>query len=217
MAKNPYAPVTTFIPKGMNGYQPGLADAQKYDPAAAKAALHASGVSAAVANGVHYLARNTTTNKQLAEYITGQIKTNLGLNWTIDVIDSKTVTSRIRKAQFDIYGPDGWGADYPDPQDWYDINTTNACHGLNWGCPNDPNYDKLVQEADQSTKDSDRIAKYNQAGTLMTNQFWVTFLYQRTSWVLIKPYVQGIKNTPMDDSLYVPGDFFLNTVYIANH
>jgi len=115
ISKGQYAPVTTFIPKGMNGYQPDLQDVQKYDPAAAKAALQASGVSAAVANGVHYLARNTTTNKQLAEYITGQIKTNLGLNWTIDVIDSKTVTSRIRKAQFDIYGPDGWGADYPDP------------------------------------------------------------------------------------------------------
>jgi ABC-type oligopeptide transport system substrate-binding subunit len=174
-------------------------------------------VSSAVANGVHYLARNTTANKQLAEYITGQIKTNLGLNWTIDVIDSKTVTSRIRKANFDIYGPDGWGADYPDPQDWYDIMTTGGCHGTNWGCPNDPNYDKLVQAADQSTKDSDRIAKYNQAGTLMTNQFWVTFLYQRTEWQLIKPYVQGYQATPLDEGIYLPGDFYTNTIYIANH
>ncbi len=30
---------------------------------------------------------------------------------------SKTVTSRTHKGNFDIYGPDGWGADYPDQQD----------------------------------------------------------------------------------------------------
>ncbi|HEY8677563.1 MAG TPA: peptide ABC transporter substrate-binding protein [Candidatus Dormibacteraeota bacterium] len=217
VSKGQYAPVTTFIPKGMNGYQPGLSDVQKYDPAAAKAALQASGVSPAVANGVHYLARNTTANKQLAEYITGQIKTNLGLNWTIDVIDSKTVTSRIRKANFDIYGPDGWGADYPDPQDWYDIFTTGGCHGTNWGCPNNPDFDKLVQQADQSTKDSDRVTKYNDAGKLLTNQFYVTFLYQRTEWQLIKPYVQGYQATPLDEGIYLPGDFFTNTIFIANH
>src|SRR6185437_13270334 len=120
VAKGQYNAATTFIPKGMNGYQGELSDVQKYDPTAAKAALQASGVSTAVANSVHYLARNTTTNKQIAEFVVDQIKTNLGITWTIDVIDSKTVTTRIRKAQFDIYGPDGWGADYPDPQDWYD-------------------------------------------------------------------------------------------------
>ena len=217
VAKNQYRPVSTFVPEGMNGYQPNLKDVQKFDPAAGRAALQASGVSASVLNSVHFLTRNTTTAKQLAEYITGQVKTNLGLTWTIDVIDSKTVTSRLRKGQFDIYGPDGWGADYPDPQDWYDLNTTGGCHGTNFGCWNNAAYDKLVQEADTSTKDADRLSKYNQAGTLLTTQSVVTFLYNRTDWQLIKPYVQGYHATPLDEGIYLPGDFFTNTIFIASH
>ena len=217
VAKNQYQPISTFIPQGMNGYQANLKDVQRFDPAAAKAALAASGVSVAEMNKVHYLARNTTTNKQLAEFIVDQIKTNLGVTWAIDVIDSKTVTSRIRRGNFDIYGPDGWGADYPDPQDWYDLFTTGGCHGTNWGCWNNADFDKLVQQGDSGTKDADRLAKYNQAGELLTRQFVVTFLYQRTEWELIKPYVKGIEAMPLDEGIYLPGDFFANTIYITNH
>jgi oligopeptide transport system substrate-binding protein len=133
------------------------------------------------------------------------------------VVDSKTVTSRLRKAQFDIYGPDGWGADYPDPQDWYDLYTTGGCHGTNFGCWNNATYDKLVQQADSSTKDAERLAKYNQAGTMLTNESVVTFLYNRTDWQLIKPYVKGYQSTPLDEATYLPGDFFTNTIYLTNH
>jgi len=54
----------------------------------------------------------------------------------------------IRKGNFDIYGPDGWGADYPDEQDWVDLFFKNACHSLNWGCVDLPAYDDLVKKAD---------------------------------------------------------------------
>jgi hypothetical protein len=41
------------------------------------------------------------------------------------------------------------------------------------------------------------------------------FLYQRTGWFLVKPYVKGIKTTPNDDQWL--GDFFTWSIQIAQH
>lgn len=218
VAKGLYIARQTFIPEGMNGFKPDLASAQDYDPTKAKAALQASGVSTAAIDKVQLLTRNTTTNKQLNEFIVNQINTNLGVHWTLQVVDSKSVTSQyLRKGNFTIYGVDGWGADYPDQQDWFDIFTTGGCHGTNWGCWNNKAYDDLVTKADQATKDADRQKLYDQAQAMLSNQYIVSFLYNRPAWVLMKPYVQGLNITPIDNAIYLPGENYANTIYIANH
>src|SRR5919204_42988 len=217
VAKGFYVARQTFIPLGMTGYKPSLGSAQDYDAAKAKAALQASGVPVAAYDKVKLLTRNTTTNKQLNEFIVNQINTNLGVHWTLDVIDSKTVTTNIRKGNFQIYGPDGWGADYPDQQDWYDIFTTGGCHGTNWGCWNNKDYDSLVQKADASRNESERNSMYDQAQQMLVNQYVVSFLYNRPAPVLVKPYVQGLTILPIDSAIYLPGETYSTTVYIANH
>src|SRR2546423_6769528 len=217
VAKGFYIARQTFIPLGMNGYKPSLGSVQDYDPAKAKAALQASGVATSAIDKVKLLTRNTTTNKQLNEFIVNQINTNLGVHWTLDVIDSKTVTTNLRKGNFQVYGPDGWGADYPDQQDWFDIFTTGGCHGTNWGCWNNKDFDALVQKADQTTKESDRQSLYDQAQQMLENQYIVSFLYNRPAPVLVKPYVQGAAVLPIDSAIYLPGETYSTTIYIANH
>src|SRR5262249_60325013 len=122
-----------FIPKGMAGHDTSN-KAQSFDPAAAKALLQKAGVTAATLNKFKLLTRNTTGSKTINQFLVDQWNTNLGLNMQLEVIDSKTVTSRIRKGQFEIYGPDGWGADYTDQQDWFDILFNDSCNILNVGC-----------------------------------------------------------------------------------
>jgi oligopeptide transport system substrate-binding protein len=217
VAKGFYIARQTFIPLGMNGYKPSLGSAQDYDPAKAKAALQASGVPTSAIDKVKLLTRNTTTNKQLNEFIVNQINTNLGVHWTLDVIDSKTVTTNLRKGNFQIYGPDGWGADYPDQQDWFDIFTTGGCHGTNWGCWNNKDFDALVTKADQATKESERQSLYDQAQQMLEDQYIVAFLYHRPAPVLVKPYVQGVTNIAIDSAIYLPGETYSTTIYIANH
>src|SRR6202790_3865676 len=149
----------SFIPNGMAGYATSD-NSQSFDPAAAKKLLSDAGVSATTLNTFKLLTRNTTGSKTLNQFIIDQWNTNLGLNMQLDVIDSKTVTSRIRKGNFDIYGPDGWGADYPDQQDWFDVWTTGSCHSLNWGCPTLSGYDALVQKADTELDQTQRNKDY---------------------------------------------------------
>jgi oligopeptide transport system substrate-binding protein len=205
--------IASFFPRGMNGYD-ASDTAQSFDPTAAKALLTKAGVTAAQLSKLKLLTRNTTGNKTLNTFIADQWNTNLGTNIQLDVIDSKTVTRDIRKAQFDIYGPDGWGADYPDQQDWADIFTSAACHGLNWGCPTLAGYDALVQKADTELSQTQRNADYATAQKMLIDQAAVGFIYQQYEYDLISPKVGNLKLTPFDDE-YVPGDQNYQSAYIT--
>ncbi|MGH7775874.1 MAG: peptide ABC transporter substrate-binding protein [Candidatus Dormibacterales bacterium] len=204
---------SSFIPKGMNGYYTGD-NAQSFDVAAAKADLQKAGVTPAQLSSLKLLTRATTTNETINQFIVQQWNTNLGTNMQLDVVDSKTVTSRIRKADFDIYGRDGWGADYPDPQDWFDIFKTAACHGLNWGCTPLPGYDSLVDKADSNSNASQRAQEYQQAQKQLIDQAAVGFMYQQYEYDLVNPKITNLVKTTIDDE-YAPGDEHWNQVYIA--
>jgi oligopeptide transport system substrate-binding protein len=205
----------SYIPKGMTGYDESD-KTQSFDVAAAKADLATSGVSAADLSKLKLLTRNSTGSKLVNQFIVDQWNTNLGLNMQLDVIDSKTVTSRIRKGQFDIYGPDGWGADYPDQQDWADVYTSAACHGLNWGCPTLPGYDALVQKADTELDQNQRNKDYASARKILIDSAAIGMLYQQYEYDLVKPYVGNLQVTPFDDE-WLPGDQNYVTAYIKQH
>ena len=204
----------SFIPQGMAGADTSD-NAQSFDPAAAKALLVKANVTAATLNQFKLLPRNSTGNKTLNQFIIDQWNTNLGLNMQLDVIDSKTVTSRIRAGNFDIYGPDGWGADYPDQQDWFDIFTSGSCHSLNWGCPTLSGYDALVQKADTELNQTQRNADYLTAQKMLIDQAAVGFIYQQYEYDLVAPYV-NYTHTAFDDQ-NLPGDNYYNTAYITSH
>ena len=204
----------SFIPQGMAGADTSD-NAQSFDVAAAKALLAKANVTAATLNQFKLLTRNSTGNKTINQFIVDQWNTNLGLNIQLDVIDSKTVTSRIRKGNFDIYGPDGWGADYPDQQDWFDIFFSSSCHGLNFGCPTLSGYDALVQKADTELDQTQRNKDYLTAQKMLIDQAAVGFIYQQYEYDLIAPYV-NYTHTAFDDQ-NLPGDNYYNTAYITSH
>ena len=204
----------SFIPQGMAGADTSD-NAQSFDPAAAKALLAKANVTAATLNQFKLLTRNSTGNKTINQFIVDQWNTNLGLNIQLDVIDSKTVTSRIRKGNFDIYGPDGWGADYPDQQDWFDIFFSASCHGLNFGCPTLSGYDTLVQKADTELDQAQRNKDYLTAQKMLIDQAAVGFIYQQYEYDLVAPYV-NYTHTAFDDQ-NLPGDNYYSTAYITSH
>jgi oligopeptide transport system substrate-binding protein len=207
-------PIMSFIPKGMVGYDTSDT-AQSFDPAAAKKLLSDAGVTADQLNKFKLLTRSTTGNKTTNQFIIDQWNTNLGLNMQLDVIDSKTVTRNIRKGQFDIYGPDGWGADYPDQQDWFDIFTSGACHSLSWGCVTIPGYDDLVKKADNGLDEAQRNKDYLTLHKMLIDQAIVGFIYQEYEYVLVAPYVH-ITVSPFDEQR-VPGNQNYQTAYITAH
>ena len=200
-----------FIPKGMNGYRPDLGATQAFDPAAAKTMLtQAVGDPSKIT--IDFLIRNSTTNKQIGEFVADQLQTNLGVKVNQVVIDSKTVTTRLRKHDYQLY-VGGWGADYPDDQDWFDIWITGS--GNVFGGYSNPDYDALVKKADVEPDPKKRQGYYDQAQKILIDDAGGGFLYQRNYMFLVKPYVQGLTTTAEDFANV--GDWFWGKVSIASH
>ncbi|GAC1665648.1 MAG: ABC transporter substrate-binding protein [Candidatus Dormibacteraceae bacterium] len=206
---------TTFIPKGMRDFNPSLGTSQVFDPTKAKASLQASGLTSdqlSSMNIKYTYNSNSASSKQIAQFIAEQLKTNLGVTLILDGTDSKTNSKRLHTGNYQIGGPSGWGADYPDEQDWYDIFMTGSGNQFsNWA---NASYDKAVTDADTASDQAKRDTLYNQAGKILVDEAPVVFLNQRTRWTLIKSYVKGVTTVPNDD---FPGDFYLYTVQIAQH
>ncbi len=201
-----------FIPKGMNGYRPDLGATQKFDPAAGKQLLQQAGISDPSKLTIDFLIRNSTANKQIGEFIADQLQTNLGVKVNQVVIDSKTVTTRLRKHDYQLY-VGGWGADYPDDQDWFDIWMTGS--GNVFGGYSNTQYDTVVKQADVEQDSKKRQDLYDQAQKILIDDAAGGFLYQRNYWFLVKPYIQGLTTTPEDFSTI--GDWFWGKVSIAAH
>jgi oligopeptide transport system substrate-binding protein len=200
-----------FIPKGMNGYRPDLGATQAFDAAAAKTMLtQAAGDPSKIT--IDFLIRNTTANKQVGEFIADQLQTNLGVKVNQVVIDSKTVTTRLRAHNYSMY-INGWGADYPDDQDWFDIWMTGS--GNQFGGYSNPDYDALVKKADVEPDAKKRQDYYDQAQKILIDTAAGGFLYQRNFMFLVKPYVQGLTTTAQD--FEDVGDWFWGKVSIGQH
>src|SRR5258708_2318155 len=205
----------TFIPKGMRDYNPSLGTGQAYDPTKAKASLQASGLTAdqlSSMNIKYTYNSNSATSKTIAQFIADQLKTNLGVTLVLDGADSKTNSKRLHTGNYQIGGPSGWGADYPDEQDWYDIFITGS--GNQFSSWSNASYDKAVNDADAAADQSKRDTLYHQAGNIIVYETPLIFLHQRTRSALVKSYVKGVTDLPNDD---FPGDFYIYTVQIAQH
>ena len=201
-----------FIPKGMNGYDLSTGVAQKYDPAAAKALLDSSGAKASDLNNLHFLVRTSPSNLLIAQFVVAQLKTNLGLTVVIDSIESKTVSKRLSKNDFTFEGVGGWGADYADPQDWFDIFKCGSGNQFDQYC--NPAYDKLVAAGDVEIDATKRASDYKQAQAILVQDAPVAFLYQRITFGLLKPYVAGVTRTALDDWA---GDLNTNLIFVTQH
>ena len=71
-----------------------------------------------------------------------------------------------------------------------------------------------VIQGDVESDNTKRDGLYQTAEQTIVADAPLLFLYQRTSWWLVKPYVKGLTITPID---YYMGDFYPSTIQIAQH
>src|SRR5579859_7405064 len=206
-------PLETFIPLGMRGYAPELAPSQKFDASQARATLAAAGVSAAQLSGLRFsYDKSVDFDKLTAQYVHDQLKTNLGVDIALDPLDGGTLGAKLENGSFDIAGPLGWNADYPDPADWFPIFTTT--NSYNYSLYQNSRYDSLVAVAATDVQASRRDSEYSQAQRILVSDSPVAFLAQSVNWYLIEPHVKGLTSTSVDEW---PGELFPDRIYIAGH
>ena len=205
-------PAESFIPQGMHGYAPGVGGGlQKSDVTAARASLASSGVSPKQLSGIKFsYDRSSDFQKATATFVKAQLKTNLGINITLQGLDTNTLNSRLGSGNFQIAGPRGWTADYPDASDWYPVFLTTSFRNV--GLYQNTQYDNFVRAAGTDTQPDRRDQEYRQAQAMLVSDAPVAFLAQTVSWHLVQPYVKGITPTSIDEW---PGVVFPAQIYIA--
>ena len=204
-------PATTFIPKGMDGYNARLTG-QKFDVAQARASLAASGLSAKQVSLTFSFDQSSDFRKATARFVHDQLVANLGINVVLQGLDPNTLASNRDTGQFQVSGPDGWSGDYPDQADWYDIFlTTSAINVAFW---QNQQYDNFVRVARTDMDPTRREQEYQQAQSMLVGDAPVAFLAQTVSWYLVRPYVTGMTTTPLDEW---PGATATTSIQIAPH
>jgi oligopeptide transport system substrate-binding protein len=150
--------------------------------------------------------------KATAKFVHDQLKTNLGVEINLQALDANTLSSRLGSGQFQIAGPRGWSADYPDQADWYDIFlTTNS---YNVAFYQNQQYDNFVRVAKTDTDPARRDQEYLQAQQMLINDVPVVFLAQSVTWNLVQPYVRGLTSSPVAEW---PGALAPSQISVAPH
>jgi len=146
----------------------------------------------------------------IAEFLQGQMKTNLNINITLDGMESSAFQAFVNAEQHQ-WAWFGWGADYPDPDNWLpEIFGTGA--GNNHTTYSNPEFDTLCEDAAKELNNTKRLELYAQAQEMIVDDVPIVPMFFRERFWLVKPNVKGLVTTGLDHQC--PGDLYWNLVYI---
>ena len=188
-------PTTSWLSADTPGARADAGANLKYDPAAAKAAWQ----KASVGNDFKLTYSSSPRNKTRYEFIAAQLQKNLGVTVNLDPVEATTYTALTKDvatapAIFIL----GWCYDYPDAQNWLSVvfrSNTGFAKRVAW---NNPDFDKLVDQADAEKDPAKRLQLYGQAEDLLLGEAAIAPLWSNVNNYLIKSYVQTGKITSMD-------------------
>jgi oligopeptide transport system substrate-binding protein len=192
-------PTVTFIPPGVPGHIDY--DTYAYDPNAAKQALAASsyGGPENLPEIIYRFDAGDTEGQDLGEWLANNYKDSLGVDITLVPTTDEEWEALEEDGAFPQMDWWWWAGDYFDPQNWlssvWDCDTGYLASQSGY-C--NPEFDALVEQADQESDHDARMALYEQAQRLVLDDAPAVFAYNDTQAMLVKPYVTGYVTTPRD-------------------
>ena len=133
---------------------------------------------------------NTSENhKKIAEAIQQMWNKELGINTTLENVEFKVKIDRENAHQFEI-SRSGWTGDYLDPMTFMDLWISGASN--NYVNYSNPEYDKLVKEAQTSTDQKLRMDNMKKAEKMILEDMAIVPIYFYTHPYAVKPNVKGI-------------------------
>lgn len=206
IGKVAYSPV----PPGMPGHDAEAGKDLDFNVAKAKDLLAQAGFSdPSRFPKVTFTFADTSANRVRAEFFQAQMKQNLGIDFTLEPVDGRAYQQRFNAGQFQmVFG--GWGADYPDPDNFVpELFKTGS--GNNHTNYSNPKTDEQAEKCQKEQNEQARLAACREAQKLVVqDQPWIFMFYRERFW-LLKPYVKGFQVTAKDQ---LPGNRFYSQVYI---
>ncbi len=195
LLKGGQIPTTSWIPKGMPGYEPKIG--LDFNLSKAKKLLAEAGYPDGKGfPNVTFMFDTRDDHKMIAERLQSMWKKNLGVDLKAQNEDWKVYLNRL-KADVPQMFRLGWGADYPDPDNFMNLFTSysdnNHTHWKN------KEYDKLIEQAAGESSMPKRLAIYKKAQVMLTEQDAVIVpLFVDALNVLISPTVKNLSLNAMD-------------------
>ena len=189
-----------WVPPGMPGYSADAGKQWAYDPAKAKKALADAGFpEGRNLPKVTYTVTSTDSNRLVGQFLQDQLKKNLGVEIALDFVDSRTFGQRFTANQYSM-ATVTWIAAWPYPDNFL-AELFMSEGNNNHVAYKDAKFDDLMKRAAAEPDDKKRLAYYDEAQKLLLSTAPIAPMYNRLSFVLVKPNVKDLTMTPMDGAL----------------
>ena len=172
-----------------------VADALE-EPAAARRLLKEAGYPGGNGLPPVTLGYNTDEEKKLvAEAIQSMWQEHLGVIVKLENQEWKVFLKKLQTNPFPVFRS-GWGADYPDPDNFMKLFTSNS--GNNHGRWKNARFDQLLDSAARESDPQKRAKLYDEAQKLMTEvDAAIVPLYWKTEATMLNPKFTGLEYNSM--------------------
>jgi len=189
-------PAYTILPPGMPGYSEDIT-APEFNPDKAQELLAISSYGSADA-----LPEITLTTSgwggDLSDYQSALIdmwRTHLGVEVIVEQLEPTSYFFEVREHHGQIMSL-GWGADYPDPENFLDV-LYHSEGQPNLGHYSNPEVDELLEQARTETDVETRLALYHQVEQMIVDDTPDILISQGQDYLLLKPYVKNYPLSPI--------------------
>jgi oligopeptide transport system substrate-binding protein len=191
-------PAVGVLPPGMPGFNAGL-KGLPYDPEQARKLLAESKYGGAAG-----LPPITYTQGSSGSYVGDPAaaliqmwEQTLGVKIAVEGIDWNVYQDRIYAGHHGQIFDSGWCADYPDPENFLDLNFHTGSQA-NAGHYSNPQVDALLEQARVERDVQKRLGLYQQAEQQIVDDAPALFLVHGLTNLLVKPYLRGYVLQPID-------------------
>jgi len=184
-----------ILPPGMPGYNEDI-QGLAFDPERAKQLLTESAYGDAANLPPITLTssgRGSVSNVEAA--LVDMWRRNLGVEVEIRQLEPERYPYLVMQEKDELFTL-GWGADYPDPQNFLDVLFHSGTKD-NIGEYSNSEVDALLEEAREEKDVTARMDLYQQAEQMIVNDAACLPLYFDVSYTLVKPYVENLPLTPL--------------------